>query len=132
MFLLAAAFQSSLYAFEMRVALKSLSALGLCLLIAVTWQAMAMTPGAPAVAGQMVICTGAGPVTVYMDAQGNPVQHVHHCPDCIVDFANPDLASLPLRVARLLDAALSVPAPAARVPASAIHAYLSRAPPVLV
>jgi hypothetical protein len=31
----------------------------------------------------MVICTGAGPVTVYTDANGQPTSAPHVCPDCL-------------------------------------------------
>ena len=34
-------------------------------------------------AGQMVICTGTGPVTIYVDAEGRPAAPPHPCPDCI-------------------------------------------------
>ena len=34
----------------------------------------------------MVICTGSGPLMVYVDADGNPVQAPHICPDCVLNL----------------------------------------------
>jgi hypothetical protein len=34
--------------------------------------------------GQMVLCTGNGPVTVYVDADGQPTKPPHYCPDCLL------------------------------------------------
>lgn len=57
---------------------------GLCvaLVLTMTAQTMAVARGADAPAGEMVLCTGSGPVVVQFDAQGNPVGPVHYCPDC--------------------------------------------------
>ena len=33
--------------------------------------------------GQVVLCTGAGPVSVYVDENGTPTGPPHFCPDCI-------------------------------------------------
>ncbi|NIZ14418.1 hypothetical protein [Phaeobacter sp. HF9A] len=43
--------------------------------------------------GQVILCTGTGPVTVYVDAEGQPVGPPHICPDCITHLF--DLASAP-------------------------------------
>ena len=32
--------------------------------------------------GQMVLCTGTGPMRVMIDAQGQPIGPAHYCPDC--------------------------------------------------
>lgn len=61
--------------------------LTLALLIAVTSQQMAMARGMMKDAsGQVVLCTGTGPVTVTLDARGEPLNGtggpVHICPDC--------------------------------------------------
>ncbi|GIT86833.1 hypothetical protein ROBYS_18490 [Roseobacter sp. OBYS 0001] len=61
------------------------------LLLIATGHSMAMARGAAAATGQMVICTGAGPTTVYTDAGGAPTGAPHICPDCILVFG--DLAS---------------------------------------
>jgi hypothetical protein len=57
--------------------------LTLALLIAVTSQQMAMARAVTKDAqGQVILCTGQGPLTVTLDAQGNPIGPVHICPDC--------------------------------------------------
>jgi len=33
--------------------------------------------------GQVILCTGSGPVTVYVDENGEPTGAPHICPDCI-------------------------------------------------
>lgn len=55
----------------------------LALLVAVTSQQMAVARGvAYDAAGQVVLCTGTGAVTVTMGADGAPIGPVHICPDC--------------------------------------------------
>lgn len=55
----------------------------LALLIAVTSQQMAMARGmARDASGQVILCTGDGVITVTLDAQGEPMETVHICPDC--------------------------------------------------
>lgn len=36
------------------------------------------------VAGEIVICSGQGVVTISIDAQGNPTGPIHICPDCVL------------------------------------------------
>lgn len=50
-------------------------------LVAFTAQSAAVARAMPGPDGQMVICTGAGPVMVYTDANGEPVGAPHICPD---------------------------------------------------
>jgi hypothetical protein len=66
----------------MMTPLRPILALCLCALLALTSQTMAVARGAPAPAGTMVLCTGTGPVTVLIDADGEPTGAVHICPDC--------------------------------------------------
>ncbi|RPE66356.1 hypothetical protein EDD53_2058 [Pacificibacter maritimus] len=55
----------------------------LAALMIATSGAMATARGvARDAAGQMVLCTGMGPVTVLMDTQGQPIGKAHYCPDC--------------------------------------------------
>lgn len=35
-------------------------------------------------AGRMVICTGDGVISIYVNAEGEPVTPDHICPDCVV------------------------------------------------
>jgi hypothetical protein len=53
----------------------------LSLMLGITSQSMAVARGASAATGQMILCTGAGPVAVYTDAQGQPTNAPHLCPD---------------------------------------------------
>jgi hypothetical protein len=59
-------------------------------LIGLTSQTMAVARGQAAATGQVVLCTGAGIQTISIDAEGNPTQGGHLCPDCVLytwDFA---------------------------------------------
>ena len=56
-------------------------------MLAFTSQAMAVTRGAAAATGQMVICNGNGTMTLYTDAQGAPTSAPHICPDCVASLA---------------------------------------------
>lgn len=53
----------------------------LSLLLVLTGQGVAVSRGMDAAVGQMVLCTGTGPVVVYMDADGQPTSPPHYCPD---------------------------------------------------
>ncbi|SEQ12101.1 hypothetical protein [Thalassovita taeanensis] len=61
-------------------------ALTLALMLALTGQAMAVARGMPPAAGGMVLCTGTGPVSVLVDADGQPVGPPHICPDCALSL----------------------------------------------
>lgn len=56
-------------------------ALALSLMLVVTGQGMAVARGMRGPAGQMVICTGSGPVMVSVDEKGQPTGPAHICPD---------------------------------------------------
>ena len=58
----------------------------LAAVIALTAQSAAVARTMPDATGQMVLCTGTGPVMVYTDEDGNPTSAPHICPD----FAVPD------------------------------------------
>ena len=53
----------------------------LSLLVVLTGQAAAVAHGAPGPAGRMELCTGSGPVMVYVDADGQPVGDPVYCPE---------------------------------------------------
>lgn len=65
----------------MKAIIRSLLPFALSLLVIVTGQGLAASRGIDRVVGQMVLCTGTGPVVVYMDAEGQPTQAPHYCPD---------------------------------------------------
>ncbi|NSY38329.1 hypothetical protein GKC28_08690 [Leisingera sp. ANG59] len=56
----------------------------LALTVALTAHSAAARQGERDAAGRMVICTGTGPVTVYVDSEGQPAKPPHNCPDCVM------------------------------------------------
>jgi hypothetical protein len=61
--------------------------LALCLVLALTSQSLVVARGGAQPVGQIVLCTGTGPVTIAVDADGQPVAAQHLCPDCLPGFA---------------------------------------------
>ena len=61
--------------------IRSLIAVLLAVVLALTSQSMAVARGSAAATGQMVLCTGTGPVAVFTDADGQPTSAPHICPD---------------------------------------------------
>ena len=59
-------------------------ALMLALVVTLTGHASASAKGARDASGQMVICAGNGPVTIYTNEDGQPTQAPHFCPDCVM------------------------------------------------
>ncbi len=55
--------------------------LALAAIIVLTAQSAAIARTMPDATGQMVICTGTGPLMVYMDENGEPTGAPHICPD---------------------------------------------------
>jgi hypothetical protein len=58
----------------------------LALMLAFTGQSMAVARGTPSASGQIVLCTGTGPISVLVDENGQPVGKPHICPDCALSF----------------------------------------------
>lgn len=73
----------------------------LVLALVVTGQALAQARGQAAAVGQMVICTGTGPVMVSVDTEGNPTGPPHICPEgalaLFLDGAAPATGHAPVR-----------------------------------
>ncbi len=65
---------------------RSIIAVLLALVLGLTSQSMAVARGASAATGQMVLCTGTGPVAVYLDAEGQPTAAPHICPDAALNI----------------------------------------------
>ena len=96
----------------------------LALILVLTSGAMAVARGQTMAAGSIVICAGGGPVSIPVDADGNPTGPAHICPDCALSLldaaapADPDVAcDARLTTARYIeihDAAPSASTPAAR------------------
>ncbi|UWR63469.1 hypothetical protein K4L02_11945 [Phaeobacter inhibens] len=70
--------------------LRSYLALALIVLMALT--GISAQAGMRDAAGQMVICTGTGPVMVYIDSDGQPVSPPMECPECLTFVADLGLA----------------------------------------
>ena len=117
---------------SLRRYLAPVPALLLVAVMVLTSQSMATARGATGPAGQIVLCTGTGPVAVYIDDDGQPVGPPHLCPDCALHlldaFAAPDIAPVPLLatprkqriVATLAHAESRALAPSARDPPAAV------------
>lgn len=79
-------------------ALRIFLGLFLALTVALTAHSAAARQGERNAAGQMVICTGTGPVTIYVDSEGQPAKPPHNCPDCVMhvlDAVAPPAGLLP-------------------------------------
>jgi hypothetical protein len=68
--------------------LKPILALALCLIVLATSVTSAVARGQMATGQMMQLCANGATVTVMMDAQGNPVDPVHPCPDCLAVAAS--------------------------------------------
>jgi hypothetical protein len=105
----------------------------LSLAVLLTAHSAAAARGTQDATGQMVICTGTGPVTIYVDSEGQPTRPPHYCPDCIMhllDAAAPVALGLPT----FADVASSALRPmfAAEWHASFVSGAFARGPPVSV
>ena len=112
----------------MKPVLNRILPFALSLLVILTGQGVAASRGMDRAVGKMVLCTGHGPVIVYMDAEGQPTQAPHFCPDyaltllgavavppLVVPLAPIEALPSPLRKAGNL-IALPVPGRPARAP----------------
>ena len=91
----------------MKPVLRSYLALVLAALLTLTGQSMAVARGMPNAAGEIVLCTGYGPVSVLVDDDGQPVGKPHICPDYALSlFALYD--SPPVQVLRPLGQAVAL------------------------
>ncbi|MCE8526261.1 hypothetical protein KBY23_13390 [Ruegeria pomeroyi] len=107
-------------------------ALALSLLVGLTGQGLANSRGMSAAVAQMEICTGTGPVILYMDAKGQPTAPPHYCPDfalMLLGALLPDAAAAPVPPQQAL------PVPDRTQPsliARILSAVPARAPPALI
>ena len=104
----------------------------LSLTVILTGQGVAASRSVDHVAGQMVLCTGAGPVVVYVDKDGQPTQAPHYCPDYAptllgaIFTAHPELPTAPNGARDF------VPSHAQNLIVARVLCSLARAPPVFV
>lgn len=99
------------------------------LLLMATGHSMAMARGAAAATGQMVICTGAGPTTVYTDADGAPTDAPHICPDCILAFGDGASSAKLTPPTEIIASHVTTLRPVAMRAGCVETGFLSRAPP---
>ena len=116
---------------EMIVQLRCFLPYALSLLLVLTGQGVAASRGVDRVVGQMVLCTGNGPVVVYVDAEGQPTGAPHYCPDyalSLLGAVHDAPAQVPAAPSRAL------PAPVLEMPdliAAPLPRHPARAPPVI-
>lgn len=106
--------------------------LALSVLVILTGQGVASSRGVDRVVGQMVLCTGTGPVVVYVDQDGQPTKAPHYCPDYAIGLlgailpSDAELSAIPAKSQRnmvlRIESLIALPLP--RLPA--------RSPPVSV
>lgn len=113
----------------MTTPLRTYLALLLSLMLVVTSHSMAVARGMPGPAGQMVICTGTGPVMISVDEDGQPTGPAHICPDAALSLIQVAFDSPPPAVARTLQTLRFVKAEPALSPGVYELAAQARAPP---
>ncbi len=116
----------------MNTVLRTYLAIAMALTLALTGQSVARAVGSAGGLGQMVLCTGTGPVMVFVDENGVPTKPPEYCPDralnLLVAVAPADLAPR-ARVSR----PVALPTRAAHVQGVEIRTLAhARAPPFVV
>ena len=64
------------------------------LVLAVTSHSAGMARGASTAVDQIVICTGLDVTVIHLDAEGQPTQAPHLCPDCVVHLLAVDVPTV--------------------------------------
>ncbi len=117
---------------EMKAVVRIYLAVTLSLVLVLTGQSLAQSRGVTMAQGQMEICTGTGPVMVYVDAEGQPTQAPHYCPD----FALTLLSALGVADITAPRAPAGMPVHGAKGRAQVTTAVMlratARAPPALI
>lgn len=67
---------------DMKILWRAYLGIALALMLASTGQSMAVARGTPSASGEIILCTGTGPISVLVDENGQPVGKPHICPDC--------------------------------------------------
>ncbi len=111
--------------------LKLLLTLCLCLTMLVTSLTSAIARGQMAFGQTLVICANGAPLSITLDAHGNPVTPAHTCPDCLALTAGlpPGGVGAGLPLARWTCVSVQKPLAAASQPTP--HA-IARGPPALI
>jgi len=95
--------------------LRLINALFLSLTLALAGYGMAAARGqSQDINAQMVICTGVGITTISIDADGNPVESTHLCPDAmsifVADFSTVEILANQKRLQWQISLPQSIPA----------------------
>jgi hypothetical protein len=89
------------YLAAMTLHMRSYLTLFLVLAVTLTAHSAGAMRGMRDATGQIVICSGAGPVVIYVDADGQPARAPGNCPDCITlsmeALVAPELVQLYMR-----------------------------------
>jgi hypothetical protein len=109
-----------------------LIALFLALALALTSQAFALARGQAAAAGEMVICSGGGFLTITVDAEGKPTGPAHLCPDALAAFGAVSILPVLPPVAWPVTDRVTLPVVAVVLPGAALGHAQARAPPIPV
>lgn len=105
----------------------------MALVMVLTSHSMAEARGMMASAsGEMVICTGSGPVTVTMDADGQPMSAPHICPDCTMGLFDAGAAPFEPQVLALVGGERLVFAEAASLQELHRRRATARGPPLFI
>lgn len=106
-------------------------ALTLALVVALAGHASASMKSSRDASGQMVICSGYGPVIIYVDDDGQPTKPPHFCPECMMHGLDavllPDDLALKTYGGQAFDQSWGAVAQVHRVALQA----MARAPPAL-
>jgi hypothetical protein len=116
----------------MKAGLRIYLGIALALLLVLTSQTMAIARGAAPPVDQLVLCTGAGSVTVLLDAEGKPTGQVHICPDCIFSALAGVIPPVSLDVWTPQTSQIYTPATKTTFRVSAVTPFCARAPPETV
>jgi hypothetical protein len=116
----------------MKLYLRTYLSIALALMLALTGQSMAIARGTSDSAGQMVLCTGTGLITVFVDENGDPTGAPYICPDCALNFLTattlPEMVVLPDNAGPVV-----LPIRTTYVRRNKLHTWASaRAPPRLI
>jgi len=75
--------RSAAYLAAMTLHFRSYLTLFLVLAVTLTAHSAGALQGVRDATGQIVICSGSGPLVIYVDSDGQPARAPHDCPDCI-------------------------------------------------
>ena len=111
--------------------LRQYIALLLAAALLMTGHSAAASRFAPDATGQVILCTGSGPVSVYVDENGEPTGAPHICPDCITHLLDlvqdPSALTAPHATARQT----ALVAPRAQCDVGSAPVARARAPPLV-